>query len=198
MATSPSNEPGQGSNPKGLPAVGILALLSVLSTATLSIFITYRLLMWRRYYRSFIGRNQYVLLVFNLTVADCIQGSGFVISFYWNSKGKIVNSSNWCFTQGFLVHLGDVSSGLFVFAIAMHTWLQLMVHKPIKTGHVIWASLGMWTIAVFLAIITPVLRGRQCMTRSGAWVSPFSSFLVMVLVRLAIASLRRYGSIIIE
>lgn len=45
----------------GLMAPGLLGLLSVITTLGLLAFIVYRFSTWRRYYRTYVGYNQYVV-----------------------------------------------------------------------------------------------------------------------------------------
>lgn len=53
----------------GLIALGLLATLSVVSTLILIGFIAHRFISWRRHYKTFVGYNQYVVLVLNLLLA---------------------------------------------------------------------------------------------------------------------------------
>lgn len=53
----------------GLIALGLLATLSVVSTAGLITFIINRFINWRNIYKTWIGYNQYVVLVLNLLIA---------------------------------------------------------------------------------------------------------------------------------
>lgn len=53
----------------GLIALGLLATLSVVSTAGLITFIVHRFINWHGIYKTWIGYNQYVVLVLNLLIA---------------------------------------------------------------------------------------------------------------------------------
>lgn len=117
----------------GLIPVAVLAMLSVGATLTLISFIVYRLITWRMHYRTFIGYNQYVLLVLNLLIADMQQSSAFLVSWHWIRLDAILAPSAPCFAQAWLLHSGDVSSGFFVLAIAVHTFITAVSGKRI--GH---------------------------------------------------------------
>lgn len=53
----------------GLIPLGLLATLSVVSTTLLIGFIVHRFITWRLHYKTFVGYNQYVVLVLNLLIA---------------------------------------------------------------------------------------------------------------------------------
>lgn len=135
---------------RGLVPVGILALLSVAASLTLVCFICFRLITWKLHYRTFLGYNQYVILVLNLLIADLQQSSAFLISFHWLRYGRILAPSSPCFAQAWLLHSGDVSSGFFVLAIAMHTFYTAVYGK--RVGHKTFAALVVcaWVFAYFL------------------------------------------------
>jgi hypothetical protein len=117
----------------GLIPVAVLAVLSVGASLTLISFIVYRLITWKMHYRTFLGYNQYVLLVLNLLIADLQQSSAFLISWNWIRVDAILAPSAPCFAQAWLLHSGDVSSGFFVLAIAVHTFITAVHGKRI--GH---------------------------------------------------------------
>nr|CAG8993151.1 G protein-coupled receptor [Penicillium sclerotiorum] len=63
---------------RGLIAIAVLAFISLVSTFSLLCFFTYRFIFWKKYYKRYIGYNQYVVLMYNLALADFIQGLGFI------------------------------------------------------------------------------------------------------------------------
>jgi hypothetical protein len=143
----------------GLIPVGILAMFSVISTLTLISFIVWRLAFWRMHYRTFIGYNQYVILVLNLLIADVQQSAAFLISFHWIRIDRILAPSSPCFAQAWLLHSGDVSSGFFVLAIAIHTFYTAVIGKRI--GHMTFVTLVIftWVISYFLTGLGVGLHG---------------------------------------
>lgn len=93
----------------GMVPIAVLATLSVASTITLIGFILSRFMSWKSHYRTFVGHNQYVVLVLNLLIADLQQSAAFLIEWHWFRKNLIVAPSAACFAQGWLLHSGDVS-----------------------------------------------------------------------------------------
>lgn len=145
----------------GLIPVGILALMSVGASLSLICFICYRFITWRLHYRTFIGYNQYVILVLNLLIADLQQSSAFLISFHWLRENMIVAPSSPCFAQAWLLHSGDVSSGFFVLAIAIHTFYTAVYGK--RVGHKMFAGMVIcaWIFAYFLTGLGVGLHGYE-------------------------------------
>lgn len=155
----------------GLIPVGIFALLSVISTFILLAWITYRLVSWRQHYRAYVGYNQYVLLIYNLLLADLQQSVAFLISFHWIGQDKILAPTSACFAQAWLLHIGDVSSGFFVLAIAIHTWLAVVKGYKMPYKTFVAFILGIWAFAVILTLLGPAIHKSLFFTRAGAWVS---------------------------
>ena len=134
----------------GLIPVAVLAMLSVGASLTLISFIVWRLITWRMHYRTFVGYNQYVLLVLNLLIADLQQASAFLISWHWIRYSAILAPSAPCFAQAWLLHSGDVSSGFFVLAIALHTCVTAVYGK--RVGHKTFGFIVgcIWVFSYFL------------------------------------------------
>jgi len=154
---------------KGLIAVGFLATLSVVASVSLIGFILYRMATWRLHYRTFIGYNQYVILVLNLLIADLQQSAAMMISFHWIRKGSILAPSGPCFGQAWLLHSGDVSSGFFVLAIALHTFYTAVQGKRIGHWPFAIAIFCIWTFSYFLTGIGIGMHGTKYFVRAGAW-----------------------------
>jgi hypothetical protein len=156
---------------QGLYAVGFLATLSVISTAALLLWITHRLIFWRKHYRSYVGYNQNVILIYQLLLADLQQSLGFLLSFNWISQGKIVGPSPTCFAQAWFIHIGDLSSGFFVLGVALHTWLSVVRGQRLSFGWFLTAVVATWALCLFLTLLGPALNGRYIFLRAGSWVS---------------------------
>ncbi|KAI4743258.1 hypothetical protein E4T50_06340 [Aureobasidium sp. EXF-12298] len=153
----------------GLMAPGLLGLLSVITTLGLLGFIVYRFSTWRRHYRTYVGYNQYVVLCMNLLIADFIQAVSFLFSFHWIRKDGIFAPTPACFAQGFLLNIGDLTSGFFVMAIAFHTFYTAV--KGRRIGHIqfIVAVVSVWTFGLLLSIIGPIEYRDKYFVRAGAW-----------------------------
>ncbi|KAH7391681.1 G protein-coupled glucose receptor regulating Gpa2-domain-containing protein [Cadophora sp. MPI-SDFR-AT-0126] len=159
----------QGNLRMTLLPVAIMALVSFLSTLGLSCLITYRLVSWRKHYRTYPGYNQYLLLIFNLILADCQQSIAFLISFHWIRKNGILAPTAACFIQGWLVQVGDVSSGIWVLSIAIHTWYSVVKGRQVEYVRFCCCLIGVWVFIILLAIIGPIAHPKNYFVSTGAW-----------------------------
>jgi hypothetical protein len=157
---------------RGLIAISAIALCSFLTTGTLIAFITYRLIFWRRYYKTYIGYNQYVILIYNLLLADFQQALGFLLSMQWLIQDSIHAPSVSCFLQGWWLQVGDPSSGLFVLAIAVHTFATVCVGQKLPHRWFVACVIGVWMFVGALATIPTILHGIHTYVPAGAWVRP--------------------------
>jgi hypothetical protein len=155
----------------GLIPVALCAMMSLISVTALLVFITHRLVSWRRHYKEYVGYNQYVILIYNLLLADLQQSIAFSISFHWLRIGKILAPTAPCFIQGWFLHIGDVASGFFVMAIAIHTWLGVMKGYRMPYRWFVVSIVGIWVAALILTLIGPALYRNSFFTRAGGWVS---------------------------
>lgn len=159
----------------GLLAIGFLATISVLFTSVLLSFITWRMISWRQHYTTFIGRNQSLVLIYQLILADFLQSLGFLISFHWAANREIVGPNGECFAQGWLIQIGDVASAFFVLAIAIHTTYQIIYNRSLQYKTFVMLLLATWAFATLLASLAPMTSGRYVFLRAGMWVSFFNS-----------------------
>jgi len=155
----------------GLIPVGLFATLSLVSVTVLLLFITNRLISWRKHYRQYVGYNQYVILIFNLLLADLQQAIAFSISFHWLTLGKIIAPSAPCFIQAWFLQIGDVSSGFFVLAIAVHTWLGVVKGYKMPYIWFVVSILLIWAFALLLTVMGPALYKSRYFASAGGWVS---------------------------
>jgi G protein-coupled glucose receptor regulating Gpa2 len=176
----------------GLVAMGLMSLVSVVSTLFLLIFMLNRMLRWKAYYKENLWHNQYIILILCLLVADFVQSLAFAFSFYWLTAldvgGPADNPSGACFAQGFLVHFGkslirtdlpssladpsgDVGSAFFVLAVAAHTCFQVGFSRRLTDKPFYW-GVGLTTLlSLVLTIIPPAMYGREVYEDTDAWVS---------------------------
>ncbi|PKY01200.1 family A G protein-coupled receptor-like protein [Aspergillus campestris IBT 28561] len=162
-------DPLPSAHRNGLIAVFIMAILSFIATLVLISFITYRLVFWRSNYRRYIGYNQYIVLIYNLVLADLQQSLAFLICLKWIVSDKIEASSTACFLQGFWLQIGDPSSGLFVLAIAIHTFFLVTMGRKISHRMFVISVVSTWVFVAILVIIPIGLYGRSVFIPSGAW-----------------------------
>ncbi|KAL6230099.1 hypothetical protein BDW75DRAFT_79431 [Aspergillus navahoensis] len=154
---------------KGLVAVFVMAILSTVATFMLILFITYRLIFWRGNYQRYIGYNQYVVLIYNLVIADIQQSLAFLICAKWYADNKISRNTAACFLQGFWLQVGDPASGIFVLAIAFHTFYLVALGKKLSYRVFVSIVIGLWVFVAILVIIPIAAHGRYVFTPSGAW-----------------------------
>jgi hypothetical protein len=157
---------------QGMIPISIFAICSMLSTSALLLWITWRLI-FKADYQAFVGYNQYVILIYNLLLADLQQALAFIITLHWLDIGQIESPSRTCFAQGFLLNMGDVSSGFFVFSIALHTWYSVVLGRKVAYGYFTAGILLVWTFAFFLTVIGPATKGPQFYIKTNAWVRGF-------------------------
>jgi hypothetical protein len=153
----------------GLIPLAVFAMMSLLSVTALLIFITHRLISWRRHYRQYVGYNQYVILIYNLLLADLQQSIAFSISFHWLNTGSILAPTVPCFMQAWFLNIGDVASGFFVLAIAINTWLGVVKGYKLPYLWFVVSILLIWLFALGLTIIGPAIYGDRFFTRAGSW-----------------------------
>jgi hypothetical protein len=156
---------------RGMISMGIFGLISSISTLSLLIFITYRMIYWRKYYDEPIATNQIFILIYNLLLADFQQALSFLISFYWISQNKLVGPSVACFAQGWLIQIGDMSSGLWVLAIAVHTFVGLVGQKQVPMRVFVFCVITLWMFCLALTAIGPIMIRKDFFVPAGAWVS---------------------------
>ncbi|KAF2275083.1 uncharacterized protein EI97DRAFT_451282 [Westerdykella ornata] len=154
---------------QGLIPVALCAMLSLMSVTALLAFITYRLISWRRHYKEYVGYNQYVVLIYNLLLADLQQSIAFAISFHWLRLEKIIAPTAPCFIQAWFLNLGDVASGFFVLAIAIHTWLGVVRGYRLSYVWFVVVILCIWAAAAALTIAGPIKFGTRFFARAGGW-----------------------------
>lgn len=156
---------------EGLIPVSLFAMMSLISVTALLIFITQRMISWRKHYKEYVGYNQYVILIYNLLLADLQQAIAFSMTFHWLKLGKILAPTAPCFIQAWFLHIGDVASGFFVLAIAVHTWLGVVKGYKMPYAWFVAGILMIWAAALVLTVIGPALYGDRFFTRAGGWVS---------------------------
>jgi len=150
---------------QGLTAVSTLGFLSFsLST----------MLLFRLAYRFARGtdktrRNQFLILIFNLILADFQQSIAFMLNVEWLRRDAITVGTTTCWAQGWFVSTGDLSSGLFTLAIALHSYADI-VHDFRLSHRVFMAVIGsLWIFNYLLAIASVALHPADVFVRAGAW-----------------------------
>lgn len=153
----------------GLIPLAICATMSLISVTALLGFITQRMISWRRHYRQYVGYNQYVILIYNLLIADLQQSIAFSISFHWLRINKIVAPTGACFLQAWFLQIGDVASGFFVLAIAIHTWLGVVKGYKMPYRWFVVSILSIWLFSLILTLLGPAMYQERYFARAAAW-----------------------------
>jgi hypothetical protein len=150
---------------QGLTAVSVLGFLSF----SLSVMLLFRLAFKFARGTSKTRRNQFLLLIFNLILADFQQSIAFMLNVEWLYKDSIQVGTSTCWAQGWFVSTGDLSSGLFTLAIALHSYADI-VHD-FRLSHRIFMSIvaSLWIFNYLLAIASVALHPTDVFVRAGAW-----------------------------
>lgn len=156
---------------RGLIAVSTLASISLVTTFLLLLFLTNRFIFWRRYYRRYFGYNQYVVLVYNLALADLLMSLGFLVSLRWIATNSLHASDAFCFIQGTWLQIGNPMSGMFVLAIALYTFLHVIIGYQLSRRVFVIAVVSLWVFGVVIVIIPIAAVGRYVWLPAVAWVS---------------------------
>ncbi|KAJ0426185.1 G protein-coupled glucose receptor regulating Gpa2-domain-containing protein [Aspergillus carlsbadensis] len=171
----PTTEILDSSTKAGFIAMGICGLLSFVSTLGLLLFLTHRFINWKRYYKRPLLHNQYVVLIFNLLLADIQQATAFLMCLHWVSKGAVYYPSAACVLQGWWIQIADPGSGLFVIAIAMHTGAVVLRGRQLPYGAFVFCVVALWAFIIALGIIPVALYRSETFVISEAgwcWISP--------------------------
>jgi hypothetical protein len=160
----------------GLLAVGIVAITSATMTLSLLCFITYRLVFWKRYGSTYVGYNQNIVLIYNLLLADLIQAVGFGLALVWSAQNAIRANDGPCFWQGLFLQAGDPGSGLFVLAIAVNTFFNVVFGRRLEHKWFVCFVISIWIFLAILVSIPLASHGVGIFVPSGAWVSQPPSF----------------------
>ncbi|KAM5441495.1 hypothetical protein MferCBS31731_003566 [Microsporum ferrugineum] len=154
---------------KYFPPTITIAFMSLIATVCSFAIITYRLVFWRKFSSTYLGYNQYVILIYNLIIADMQTAGGAIMTLHWYRVGHIQGSSNTCIVQAWLFQEGVPTSGLFVLAIAIHTFITVVLGRKLQYRTFVCCVVGIWALAVFLTVLPMIVGGKHVYVNSGAW-----------------------------
>ena len=156
----------------GMYPLGVLGAISVIATTGVLSNLIWQMIRTRNRKEYRLYQRQLYILYFNLLIADFLQAVSFLFSFHWEAIDAILAPTGACWAQGWLLHLGDVSSGFFVFAIALHTWVSVVKwRREVTYRTFVICVLSVWGFCVVMASLPPIIRGKHCYVKSAAWVS---------------------------
>lgn len=149
-----------------LRAVAAFGFISFFASVSLLLVLTYKLVSWQiKSKRS----NQFVILIFNLLLADIQQALAFLINVEWLRLGSVQIDNRICFTQGWLVSTGDLSSGVWCFAIGLHTFASVILDYRLKPKYFYTVIVILWIFVYGMSCIPIALHRENLFVRSGAW-----------------------------
>lgn len=166
-----------GSDKAGFIAMGVLALISWISSFGLLSFLTYRFIFWQRYYKRPLAENQYVVLIYNLLLVDLQQATAFLICLHWVTRGSVNFPSAACVLQGWWIQVADPGSGLFVLAIAIHTADVVLRGRQLPFKGFVACVCGLWAFIVMLGLIpVGMFTSETFVVSEAGWVGFLSDF----------------------
>ncbi|RYP65617.1 hypothetical protein DL771_008225 [Monosporascus sp. 5C6A] len=118
--------------------------------------------------------NQFLILLLNLLLADMHQGTAFMLSARWVRDNEITVGTRTCWTQGWFVSNGDLSSSCFTSAIAAYTYLIIV--KGWKPSYRLLYSVmaALWVFVYFMGVlgVLATQNGKNAgglYVRAAAW-----------------------------
>ena len=156
---------------RGLIAVTFFGFLSLFTSVFLFLRLCWRLLPWSRKPVSIPNSriNQFIILLTNLIFADIQQSCAFWLNAHWLATNSITIGTSTCWAQGWFVSTGDLGSGLFTLAIALHAFADIVFDyrlQPRTFGIVI---AGLWIFNYLLPVIGIAMAPTDFYARAGAW-----------------------------
>jgi G protein-coupled glucose receptor regulating Gpa2 len=155
----------------GYIALSFVGFLSFFSTSALLGFLTWRLIRWRKS-----GYNQFILLIYNLVLADMQQSIAFFLNARWVHEDALETRTSACFAQGWFISIGQLGTGVWIFTIACHTFAAVVLDyrlSRVRFGIVVAA---LWSFIYLCAIIGVASHPSDIYERAGAWVCPLAIF----------------------
>lgn len=149
-----------------LRAVVALGFISFAASVSLLFVLTYKLITWHiKSKRS----NQFVILIFNLLWADIQQALAFLLNVEWLRLGSVQVENPICFAQGWLVSTGDLGSGVWCFAIGLHTFASVILDYRLKPRAFYGAIAIAWIFIIGVSSVGLGMYGSDIYVRSGVW-----------------------------
>lgn len=120
--------------------------------------------------------NQFLVLIYNLLLADILQSAAFSLNAAWLIQNGIMVDTATCFTQGLLVSVGDLASSVFITAVAIHSYLSIVKGYQPRDKVLYFVIFGLWSFILLMSTL-PVAATRNGAAHGGffvravAWVS---------------------------
>jgi hypothetical protein len=165
ISSSATLEPLPDTLERGLAAVSTLGFLSFFLSTALLFRLAYRLISGTPKTRT----NQFVILIFNLLLADFQQSIAFMLNAQWLRSNAITVGTSFCWAQGWFVSTGDLASGLFTLGIAVHSYADIVCDYRLSHQMFLAAIGSLWIFNYLLAIVGVALHPEDIYVRAGAW-----------------------------
>lgn len=162
---------------QGLVAVSTFGFMSFVFSTSLFLFLTYRLISWRRKAGSQAPTNQFLVLIYNLVLADIQQSLAFLLNVSSLRHNAIEVGTPTCWAQGWFISTGDLASSVWIFAIAVHTFLGVVRGYRLPSIQFYSAIAGLWTFVYAMAITGVSMHRDDFYVRANAWVCVLYSIL---------------------
>lgn len=154
---------------KGLVAVSTFGLLSFFCSTSLFFYLTYRLISWRLKSGTNEPPNQFLLLIYNLLLADIQQALAFLLNISSLRNNAIIAGTSTCFAQGWFVSTGDLASSVFILSIALHTFFGVVKNYRLPSGAFYGCIAANWVFVYVMGAIGPLRHGHDFYARASAW-----------------------------
>jgi hypothetical protein len=171
---TPPNQPDAVSDSFVLPqhihpwlrAVVVLGFVSFFASVSLLLVLTYKLVSWQLRSKK---SNQFVILIFNLLLADLQQALAFLLNVEWLKLGSVEIQNPVCFAQSWLVSTGDLGSGVWCLAIGLHTFASVVLNYLLKPRAFYSSIFLVWMFILIISSLPVFLHGKGVYVRSGVW-----------------------------
>ncbi|KAF2436686.1 hypothetical protein EJ08DRAFT_156988 [Tothia fuscella] len=149
----------------GLIPVAALGILSFGAATGLLLLLTYRIIQWNRRQRHV---NQFIVLIYNLLLADIQQSMAFMLNAQWLAQNGIEVGTRTCWAQGWFVSTGDMGSGVWAFAIGLHTFASVIFNYRLNNAAFLTVIVLLWAF-IYGTAIAGVAIHPDLFVRAVAW-----------------------------
>ncbi|KAK2728942.1 integral membrane protein [Colletotrichum kahawae] len=118
--------------------------------------------------------NQFLVLIYNLLLADIQQALAFLLNAAWLTKDGIVVETSTCWAQGWFISTGDLASSAFITTIAVHTYLAVVREYKLPTWLFYSMIFFVWFFVYALAVAGVIITNNGAddgglYVRAAAW-----------------------------
>jgi hypothetical protein len=151
----------------GLIPVTLFGILSFCAALTLFLLLSYRIIKWNRKSKHV---NQFIVLIWNLLLADIQQSMAFLLNIKWLVEDQIHVGTTTCWAQGWFVSTGDLASGIWSFAIGLHTFAAVIFGYRLSNTKFTLVVVFIWAFVYTMAVTGIAMHSSDFYVRAVAWV----------------------------